>query len=108
MRQNTVDLEAIAHDTLDAIHFQYKVNGDSLDLTDYEIKVDIREFNTNRLIKSLEVEIIDAVDGKFDIKEQLLDVDGGNYIYDIQLTSPEGIVKTWIYGKFKIYRDVTD
>lgn len=36
-----------------------------------------------------------------------MDIEPGDYFYDLQLTHPTGVVKTWLQGVFQISNDVT-
>ena len=51
--------------------------------------------------------ITDAVNGEFEMQQTLLDVTPSIYMYDVQVTFPDGTVKTYFKGNFKIEADVS-
>ncbi|MFV8336429.1 hypothetical protein ACNQF7_10140 [Flavobacterium sp. RSP29] len=53
------------------------------------------------------ITIPNGVDGKLFFKERKMDVKAGNYVCDVQLTSPEGKVHTVADCEWRIYPDVS-
>jgi hypothetical protein len=51
---------------------------------------------------------IDAVAGEFEINQQLIDIEAGTYVYDIEIKFADDTVKTWISGEFLITCDNDD
>lgn len=51
-----------------------------------------------------EIEIVDAVEGKFKVNPQLVDIPAGRYYYDIQMTL-NGKVGTYLAGYWDIIED---
>ena len=41
------------------------------------------------------------------LSSSLMDVDGGEYVYDLQSDS-NGVVKTWLHGFFTVIEDITE
>jgi hypothetical protein len=46
-------------------------------------------------------------EGKLLFTERIMDVKANNYVFDVQLTSPEGKVETIADGEWKIFQDVS-
>lgn len=38
---------------------------------------------------------------------KLVDIPAGNYVYDMNVTFPSGLVKTYIWGSFLVQEDIT-
>jgi hypothetical protein len=38
---------------------------------------------------------------------KVVDIAAGNYVYDMNVTFPSGLVKTYIYGSFLVQEDIT-
>ena len=53
------------------------------------------------------IEINDAVNAHFRIKEQIIDFPATNYFYDIKITYASGKIRTYIGGYFPILQNVT-
>lgn len=100
----------IKGDTWNVTNFTINVNDNPKDLTSATIAMKIRDRN-GILLKSLStgsgLTITDATAGKFKIDAQVLDISIGTHKYDIEITFPDGTVKTWIAGKITIIQDMT-
>jgi hypothetical protein len=99
-------------DTFPGITFSIKVNDEFLDLTDAQIRMQLRQNPTHPVSYELSfeagnIEISDAENGEFKIKEQIIDFPARNYNYDIQISWPDSKVKTYISGIWVINQDVT-
>lgn len=101
-------------DTFDGVLFEITVNGTKLDLTGATIKMDMRLNSTGILAKEFTsgagITISSPLtDGKFTLDEQVIDIDAGTYVYDIEITwvGPPVVVKTYISGTWLITQDVT-
>ena len=101
----------MAGDTYNGVQFTYTLNESPIDLTGAAIKI---QFNRNskggKLLKTLEVgsgiTIVDAVNGIFSIDPFVIDLPVGHSYYDVQLTK-DGVVKTYVEGKFTTVKGVT-
>ncbi|NSW46216.1 MAG: BppU family phage baseplate upper protein [Bacteroidales bacterium] len=99
-------------DTFKGCRFTVNVNNAPLNLTGCQIRMHLR---TNPLHDSKyelstingKIVIIDTINGIFEIPEQIIDIPAGNYYYDIEITFPDGKVKTYINGRFEIVQDIT-
>lgn len=99
-------------DTFKAITFTVTVNDDPLDLTGASIRMQLRLSPLHPVAYELstagdQIEITDAVNGKFQIKKQIIDFPAAVYYYDIEITLADGDVKTYVAGKWQITQDVT-
>jgi hypothetical protein len=105
------DITTINDDTFNGVQFTISVNGDLLDLTNYSIKMQARaRYNLPPIFTIYDgsgITITDAVNGVFRIDPQIFHGVPGVYQYDIQLTSQDGIVKTYISGLFTLLEDIT-
>ena len=106
-----LDFEHYRGDTFFQTIFEVKINGTALDLTGIPIKMQLRQNWDKDVALELSIangklEIIDAINGKFAIKEQVINVYPFEYSYDIQMTIGTE-VRTWVKGIFKIIPDIT-
>ena len=51
--------------------------------------------------------IVDGATGKFQFDEQKIDVKGAPYLYDVQITFSNGVVKTYVSGTMTVVEDVS-
>jgi hypothetical protein len=98
-------------DTFDGVLFTVKVNTVALDLTSAHIDMDLRLEPLGIVAKTFSegagITITDASNGKFRIDSQIIDISAGLYYYDIEITLSNGVVKTYVGGRWKILQDVT-
>lgn len=78
-----------------------------IDLTNSDIKAGFRLHNNSEL-KELGngITMVDATLGKFKIDSFTLPK-AGTWGYDVQITFPSGLIKTWVKGTIPIENDVT-
>ena len=78
-----------------------------IDLTNSDIQADFK-LNNNTELKELGsgITMIDATLGKFKIDSFTLPK-VGTWDYDVQITFPSGLIKTWVKGVISIENDVT-
>jgi len=99
-------------DTFEAVNFEVKINYTPLDFTGGVIRMQLRKEYGGLVALSLTsvanagITITDAVNGLFKINQQIIDIAAFNYIYDIEFDY-DGLVKTYVDGKFIITNDVT-
>lgn len=101
-------------DTFSEVDFQLKINGVNVNLTGAVIKMQLREsYNNSTAVLSLTsvgsagITLTNAANGQFKINAQIIDIPSRNYVYDIQITFSNGVVKTYIKGNFNILEEVT-
>lgn len=100
-------------DTFNEVPFEMLLNGTAIDLTDSIIRMQLRKecggipVLTLTSVDSAGITITDAINGKFKINEQIIDVASCLYQYDIEIKFSDGVVKTWISGTFNIICDIT-
>jgi hypothetical protein len=51
--------------------------------------------------------ITNAINGEFEIDEQIIDVCAGIYKYDIEIALANGEIHSWVKGFFEITNDIT-
>lgn len=92
------------------------INGTVVDLANYTIKMQVRRFaaKTSPVVIEFSTdngtfEIVGAsTDGKFKIKEEVVDVPAMVYKYDIKFTNNiTGKTRRWIKGNFPVIEEVT-
>ena len=99
-------------DTFEAVNFEIKINDVAVDLSDAIIRMQLRKEYGGIIALNLTsvdnagLTITDAVDGLFKINEQVINIEAGNYLYDIQFNF-DGEIKTYVSGNFIITNDVT-
>lgn len=85
----------------------------NLDLTGCVILMQFRKNYTSSTIafefKTADstIEFIDALNGVISMKERILDVEVGNYLYDFQITFPSGEVRTYFHGSINILNEIS-
>lgn len=104
-------------DTFDSVEFKLSTSNESgktpIDLTNCSIVMDIRNslgIRVKRLtsLSSGGITILDPpTNGIFKIDSQIIDIPTSKYVYDIQITFPDNTVRTYIWGYWVIYQDVT-
>jgi hypothetical protein len=88
------------------------INGTPVDLAGAKIRMDLKaSYNAPASLSLNETSGI-TIDlgtaGRFVIDEQIIDIDAGNYLYDIEITNSAGQVFTYVKGTFPILQDVTN
>jgi hypothetical protein len=101
-------------DTYDGIQFTILNTEDNspIDLTGVSIRSQFRfGSKTGGIQKEITngdgITLSDAVNGVFSIDSFLVDWAADFYYYDIEITFPNGIVRTYIQGNIKVIQDVT-
>lgn len=106
------NIEHYKGDTFKQIPMVYKLNGVAQDLTDAIIRMQLRKEKDGvsylelTSVDDAGITITDALNGAFKINEQIIDIQSGNYIYDIEFNI-NGVIETLIKGDFIITNDVT-
>lgn len=106
------NIEHYKGDTFKQIPMVYKLNGTPQDLTGAVIRMQLRKEKDGvsylelTSVDDAGITITDALNGAFKINEQIIDIQSGNYIYDIEFNI-NGIIETLIKGDFIITNDVT-
>lgn len=81
--------------------------GAVVDLTGCTVLCQMRQNYNFPVVHTLDVQITDPTSGVLKIISQSFDMAGGTYLYDIQLTFPNGSVKTYISGTITVSEDVS-
>ena len=88
----------------------YTVDDAAADITDYIFTFTINRekepTDESQQIYQVESTVIDASAGKFYF-QITTDAEPDNYFYDIQVTKPNGNIRTLEKGKFKVIQDIT-
>jgi hypothetical protein len=109
----SLNFQHIKGDTFEAVNFQINENGDALDLAQAVIKMQLRKECGGVIALSLTsvdndgLTIVNTSSGEFKINEQIININSGNYLYDIEITFRTGVKKTWISGQFNVTCDIT-
>ena len=53
------------------------------------------------------ITLTDAINGVFAVDAFIVDVDAFKYLYDIQITFTDGVVRTYLKGNFKVNQDIS-
>jgi len=98
-------------DTFKSVNFEVVGNPilPSLSVVKMQLRKECGEVIALSLTSDLNagITITNAVAGLFKINTQIIDIPKSMYIYDIQLTFSDGMVKTWLSGFFTIECDIT-
>lgn len=106
------NIEHYKGDTFKQVLMVYKVNGVAQNLTGAIIRMQLRKEKDGvsylelTSVANAGITITDAVNGAFKINTQIIDINAGNYIYDIEFNIG-GVIETLIKGDFIITNDVT-
>jgi hypothetical protein len=106
------NIEHYKGDSFKQIPMVYKVNGVPQNLTGAIIRMQLRKENDGvsylelTSVGSAGITITDAINGAFKINTQVIAIQAGNYIYDIEFNIG-GVIETLIKGDFIITNDVT-
>ena len=96
--------------TFDASPFRILKDGFPFNLSDAEIKMQLRRESGGVVYLELKngkgITITNAENGEFQIDEQIIDIEGGDYLYDIKIV--KDTARTWIKGTFKIESKITE
>lgn len=113
---STYDISIINNDTYNGAVFTMEVNLAPLDLTDALIELQARRKGSDEIIWEIDsdstgsiggISITDAVNGVFQIDDQIVAAVPGEFPYDIQFTLASGDVKTYISGTLTVAQDYT-
>lgn len=106
------DFTVTRNDTFNGTQFTITVNSTLLDLTGYSIKMavksKIKKDSVLTLTSTSGITISNSTAGVFQVDSQIFTQPAGKYVYDIQLTSSSGVVKTYVSGNFDILPDITE
>jgi hypothetical protein len=102
----------IRGDTFDGILFTITVNAIPADLTNAHIKMDLRLTPLGIVADTFSdgsgITISGTpTDGKFTFDAQVISIAAANYYYDIEITFSNGVIKTYIGGRWNILQDVS-
>ena len=106
------NIEHYKGDTFKQVLMVYKVNGTPVNLTGAIIRMQLRKERDGvsylelTSVANAGITITDAVNGGFKINTQVININAGNYIYDIEFNIG-GVIETLIKGDFVITNDVT-
>ena len=108
-----VDITCRKGDTFSLIVTFTDADGDALDLSSgYDWKMDVKDTDTSSsdIIADDSFSYSGNSSGQLTITASaatMASVTSGTYVYDLQ-SSVAGVVKTWLYGIFKINEDISE
>lgn len=108
-----VDITCRKGDTFTLVVTFTDANGDALDLSSgYDWKMDVKDSDTasSDIIADSSFAYSGNSSGELTISASatvMAAVSSGTYVYDLQ-SSVSGVVKTWLYGIFKINEDISE
>jgi hypothetical protein len=106
------NIEHYKGDTFKQVLMVYKVNGTPVNLTGAIIRMQLRKERDGvsylelTSVANAGITITNAATGAFKINTQMIDIQAGNYVYDIEFNIG-GVIETLIKGDFIITNDVT-
>ncbi len=82
------------------------------DITDAEIKINFKTTVTSKvafswLTSDESIQVITPVSGIINLQAKIIDVAPATYIYDCQITFPNGTVTTYFGGTLTVVQDLT-
>lgn len=108
----TLNLIAKQGDTFERNFSVEHPNGTPYNFTGYSLQMQIKSTKQNT-ISALELNSGDEITlstGQIKIlipSAKMKEIPARGYFYDLQITYPNGVVKTWLSGQFNINQDVT-
>lgn len=103
--------DAYKGDTYRRIAMTVTADGNPVNLSGATAKMALKKGNKQVLVwSSDEAQIIVQPGnqmGVVEVPQQILDVPAGRYLYDIQLTFPDGARQTYVRGTLTVVADVT-
>lgn len=98
-------------DTWDGINsITIRVNGQPVNLSGSTIKMEMRQSIDSPVVLSFSTEagsIQIVTPTSMRILPRKIEIPFGNYLYDVQVTHPDGRVKTYLEGTWEISADIT-
>ena len=101
-------------DTWDGINsITITVNGTPVNLTGAQVKMEFRQSIDSPVVLTLSTQdgsivIMNAAGGIIQIPPQKIEIPFTTYLYDLQVTYPNGTVKTYMSGTWEIVPDITE
>lgn len=101
-------------DTWDGINsIAIAVNGAPINLTNAIVKMEFRQSIDSPVTLTLSTStssilITNALSGVIQIPPKKVEMPFGDYMYDLQVTYPTGVVKTYMSGTWEITPDITE
>jgi hypothetical protein len=108
-----LNFQTIKGDTFEQVAFELLLNEEPYSLEDAIIRMQLRKeyggipFLSLTSVDDAGITITNALDGRFEINKQIINIEPFNYLYDIEIEFGDGTVKTYISGNFLIKSDVT-
>ena len=106
----TIDFISKRGDTFKGAIFTISLSGGGpLDLTDASIISQIKKDCSDiaSVFEFTDITITDPSNGEFQLEPVIIDLSPRDYVYDIQIITSDGIVRTPIEGTFTITNDVS-
>lgn len=103
--------DIVSGDTSEITFFQIITNAAPTVLTGATIKMDFANANgvIVKYFSTLDgtISITDALNGRFQVNRYICDIPKGPYTYDLQITFPNGDIKSYITGTINVLPQVT-
>jgi hypothetical protein len=112
MQQQTYRFPNVVNgDTQNSVDFEILINGFPLDLTGFTIKLNWVS-KSGAVLKSLSTEnslitITDAENGLFTVESYNVSLSPTDYVSDMEFTSPDNVIKTYIKVYMSVLKDYT-
>lgn len=107
--------DAYKGDTYNGVRFELLDQGEVVNLTGAVISLELKEDKNESTISVLTLSTVvgglsipSPLLGVFQIDQQIIDIDAKTYYYDIEITFPDGTVKTYVKGKWTVVQDITN
>jgi hypothetical protein len=99
-------------DTFNGVQFTVTVNAVPLDLTAAHIKMDLRLTPLGVVAESFSdgagiTIAVNPATGVFKFDAQVVNIPAATYYYDIEITLSNGVIKTYVGGRWTILQDIT-
>jgi len=101
-------------DTWDGIlSISININGVPVNLSNSNVKIEFRESIDSPVVLTLStanggVIITNASQGTLQLPSRIIEIPYGKYLYDLQVTFANGVVKTYMSGTWEIIPDITE
>jgi hypothetical protein len=113
-----INLKAYRNDTFEEVEFTVKRSTDGnvtrnpIDITGATLLLEVKKKKSTPSVLSMTIandklEIVDGPGGVLIIKEQIIDIPGDIYYFDLQISFTDNRKKTWIRGYLTVIEDVS-
>jgi hypothetical protein len=105
---NFISLSARKGDTYKGAVYSISLSGTPLDLTGASIKYQLkRNACEDPAFEFTDITISNPLSGEFIVEPVIIDITARQYLYDIEITTADSMVRSVVEGTFHIIQDIS-